>query len=218
MNITAFSVLLIAAWFVQMGAHEGAHAYAAAACGDDTAEALGKKSFNPLAHIDWKNRQSVLFSVVAPVVTALMGLVPMGMAWVPVTRRTLRNGRRDMALVSVAGPVANLCVSALCLPAHMALAMLGDVNVGLLNIFDQLLFAVYVTSLLYGVFNLIPIPPLDGSQVLSYFLRPWGREVLARLRPYGMWMLVALFVMGPGGGVVEVPLSIGVALWQLMGG
>ena len=70
MEISHWVLLYIAAWFIQMGAHEGAHAYAAAALGDDTAALQGKRSFNPFAHIDWNDLNSILFAVVAPVFTA----------------------------------------------------------------------------------------------------------------------------------------------------
>ena len=108
MEISHFNVLLMGAWFVQMGAHEGAHAYVAHHYGDDTAYRLGKKSFNPLNHIEG-SFNSIFLSVLLPCLTALQGL-PIGMAWVPVNPRKLRKPQRDMALVSFAGPAANLLV------------------------------------------------------------------------------------------------------------
>lgn len=208
-QIDHLSLLFVAAWFIQMGAHEGAHAYVADWCGDDTAAMQGKRSLNPFAHIDWGDLNSVMFAVVAPVVSALMGLVPMGMAWVPVNPRRLKGWRRDMALVSVAGPAANLLVAALCLPLHAAIAATGYASGSLLQIFDDLTYAVYLTSIVYGLFNLLPIPPLDGSKILYYFLTPWGRGVMDQLAPYGMLILVALFFAGTG--LIEVPL--GAAMW-----
>ena len=87
-------VLFIGAWFIQMGAHEGAHAYASHYCGDDTAYLLGKRSFNPFNHIEWTNFNSVLLSVVMPCLTAYWGMIPMGMAWVPVNPNRLRTINR----------------------------------------------------------------------------------------------------------------------------
>lgn len=217
MALDHFALLLIAAWFVQMGAHEGAHAHVADRLGDDTAALQGKRSFNPLVHINWHEPRAVVLGVVAPVVTALMGLVPMGMAWVPVNPRRLRGWRRDMALVSVAGPIANLLLSLLCLPVHMVIAGWGYTDDSLLRILDELAFAIYLTSAVYGLFNLIPIPPLDGSRVLHYFLTPWGRGVMDQLAPYGMMMLVALFFVGPGGGLLDVPLSAAYTAWAWAG-
>jgi len=217
MQIDHLSVLFVAAWFIQMGIHEGAHAYVADRCGDDTAALQGKRSFNPFAHVNWTDINSVLFAVVAPVVTALMGLVPMGMAWVPVTPRKLRGWRRDMALVSVAGPVSNLLLAAACLPIHAALSAVGYAPGGVLFILDELAYAVYLTSLVYGLFNLVPVPPLDGSKVLYYFLPPWGRGVMDQLAPYGMLILVAIFFAGPGSGMLDLPLRAAMFFWVLVG-
>lgn len=217
MVLDHFALLLIVAWFVQMGAHEGAHAYMADRLGDDTAALQGKRSFNPVVHINWHEPQSVLMGVVAPVVTALMGLVPMGMAWVPVNPRRLRGWRRDMALVSVAGPVANFVLSVLCLPAHMVISGWGYSEGSPLRILDELAFAIYLTSAVYGLFNLIPIPPLDGSRLLHYFLTPWWRGVMDQLAPYGMMMLVALFFVGPGSGLLRVPLNAAYVVWAWTG-
>ncbi|MEL6342973.1 MAG: site-2 protease family protein [Myxococcota bacterium] len=211
------TVLFIAAWFVQMGAHEGAHAYVADWCGDDTAHLQGKRSFNPFAHIDVNSPSSLIFAVGAPVVTALMGLIPMGMAWVPVTPRKLKGWRRDLALVSIAGPAANFAVAALCLPVHMTLSAVGDAPGGVLQVLDDLSYAVFLTSLVYGIFNLIPIPPLDGSKVLHYFLGPWGRGVMDQLQPYGMFILVAVFMGGPGSGIIHTPLQWAMQLWVWAG-
>lgn len=217
MQIDHLSLLFVAAWFIQMGAHEGAHAYVADWCGDDTAALQGKRSFNPLVHVNWREINSVLFAVVAPVFTALMGLVPMGMAWVPINPRRMRGWRRDVALVSVAGPAANLLVAVACLPLHLGLVSLGYEPESLLRVLDDLVYAVYLTSLVYGLFNLLPIPPLDGSKILYYFLPPWGRGVMDQLEPYGMLMLVAIFFVGPGAGMLHLPLGAAMALWGMVG-
>lgn len=217
MQITHWTLLYIAAWFIQMGAHEGAHAYTANALGDDTAALAGKRSFNPFAHIDWRDLNSVLFAVVAPVFTAARGMVPMGMAWVPVNARRLKGWRRDLALVSLAGPFANFVLAAFCLIPHALLLAVGFAEDSFLNILHDLSYAVFLTTLVYGFFNLVPIPPLDGSKVLHYFLPPGGREVLDQIEPYGMWILVAVFFIGPGSELINIPLDLALVLWDAVG-
>lgn len=216
-EISHWVLLYVAAWFIQMGAHEGAHAYAAAALGDDTAALQGKRSFNPFAHIDFRDLNSVLFAVVAPVFTAFQGLVPMGMAWVPVNPRRLKGWRRDLALVSIAGPAANFVLAALCLIPHAVLASQGFEPGSFPDVLHDLTYAVYLTTLVYGIFNLVPIPPLDGSKVLHYFLKPGGRDVMDRIAPYGMFILVAFFFFGPGSGVIDVPLDLAMWVWSIVG-
>ena len=218
MEISHWVLLYIAAWFIQMGAHEGAHAYAAAALGDDTAMLQGKRSFNPFAHIDFRDMNSVLFAVVAPVFTAWQGFVPMGMAWVPVNPRRLKGWRRDLALVSIAGPAANFVLAAICLVPHAILASMDVAPGSFPDLLHDLTYAVYLTTLVYGFFNLVPVPPLDGSKVLHYFLPPGGRDVMDRIAPYGMWVLVALFDFGPGSGLLDLPLDLAGLLWSLVGG
>ena len=215
----AMIVLFIGAWFIQMGAHEGAHAYAASACGDDTSERLGKKSFNPFNHVEWNNLNSIFLSVLMPVITAIMGLVPMGMAWVPVNPRRLNRPSRDMAFISFAGPLANLLVVLLCFLLHFPFMFLLE-NFGMdgfmriVWIGDRFLQAIAITSLVYGIFNLIPVPPLDGSKVLRHFLPPNGKEVLDNLAQYGLFILFILFYASPLDGVFSYVFRLFAVLWS----
>ena len=212
-------ILLIGAWFIQMGAHEGAHAHMAYRCGDDTASLLGKRSFNPLNHVEWTNINSILFSVIVPSLTAYYYMFPMGMAWVPVNVRRLRSPGKDMAKIAFVGPLANLVVAAVCLVLHLSLGMLGLSNedtVGLMRfawLCDQFLFAIGFTSIIYGFFNLVPIPPLDGAKVLRHFLPRGGQDVMDNIAPYGMMLIVMLFWVGDLGQIFLVPMSIFVQLW-----
>lgn len=199
---------LIFAWFLQMGLHEGAHAIAAHRCGDDTAYLMGKKTFNPARHIQWNDITSVLLGVVLPVMTAMRGLIPMGMAWVPVNPLRFRHMRRDHAIVAAAGPLANFVLAAVLLAIHVATASLKHQGL------DNLLFAIYVTSIVYGVFNLVPLPPLDGSRILYYFLPPNMRQVMDDIEPYGFWILIALFWFGGAGRIIDPVISAFIFLWR----
>lgn len=213
MDITVLSFIL--AWFIQMGVHEGAHAYAAHACGDDTAYLLGKKTVDPFRHIEWSNLSSVLLGVVLPVYTAAKGLIPMGMAWVPVNPLRFRKMRRDHALVAACGPLSNLALCAALLPLGAILSHAAP-DGPVTNALFSLVRATYLTSLVYGLFNAIPLPPLDGSRVLYYVLPARGRQIMDDIEPYGFWILILLFGFGRGGELIEPALVAGLALWGLV--
>ena len=219
LEFTTFHILCIGAWFIQMGIHEGAHAYMAHRCGDDTAYLQGKCSFNPIAHIE-PTVASVFLSIVCPVFTALLGLIPMGMAWVPVNPRRMKNWQKDMAWVSFAGPAANLLLVGVCIVIHLLLAPfvpLADPNELSLDRFlwmlDEFAYAVALTSVLYGVFNLVPIPPLDGAGVLRYFLSPKARENLDAIGPYGLFIVVLLFQNQYTSQLLLFPLTLVGRMW-----
>lgn len=227
MEITYQVPLFIASWFIQMGVHEGAHAYVADYFGDDTARVLGKRSFNPLNHIEWGNINSLLWSIGLPVFTAVSGYVPMGMAWVPVNPLRLRNPSKAMAWISFAGPLGNFLLVAFCVVGHIMLGFLPqtdmrftEASIGLGSgvwLLDEQLRALCLTSALYGFFNLVPLPPLDGSSVLRYFLPKAGQEIMDQIAPYGMMILVVLFWFGNAGVIIDIPLAIVMTIWDVIG-
>lgn len=208
----------ILAWFVQMGIHEGAHAYAAKWAGDDTAELLGKKTFDPLKHINWTDMSSVLLGVVMPIMTAMQG-IPMGMAWVPVNPLRFRKMRRDHAIVAFAGPLSNFILAAVLLAVNLITQSIfaGVAPLYVLSGIEKLLYAIYLTSIVYGVFNLVPLPPLDGSRVLYYFLPQNLRQVMDDIEPYGFWILILMFGFGGAGRLIQPFISAFVMLWHVLG-
>lgn len=208
-------ILWILAWFAQMGIHEGMHAYAAKWRGDDTAEALGKKSFNPFVHIDPRDPNSVIGGVVLPIVTSLQGF-PMGMAWVPVNPARFGAPRRDWAIVAAAGPLGNVLLCAALLPLHAMLNPFREVQL-FARMIDDAAYAIYVTSMIYGVFNLVPIPPLDGSRVLYYFLPAAGRDLMEEIAPYGFILIIVLFWIGDAGRLLAPFVAVFRLLWGWAG-
>ena len=164
--------------------HEVAHGWAANRLGDPTAARLGRLSLNPLRHID------PIGSVLLPVLLKLVGS-PFLFGWakpVPVNWENLRNPRRDMALVAAAGPASNLLM--LCIWA-LLFAKVGTVP-GLREMcWTGVLFNATIMAL-----NLIPIPPLDGSRVLSAFLPPRLAVAYNRLEPFGLLIVVVLLATG----------------------
>lgn len=168
--------------------HEAAHAITAAACGDDTAKSLGRASLNPLRHIDLVGTillPAFLYAIHAPF---LFGWAKP----VPVNWSNLRHWRRDMMLVAAAGPAANFVLAGISATAVYALFASGLQPPQWLK---DTLGASIALNMLLGVFNLIPIPPLDGSKVLAGFLpEKWAMAIagLTRRRPALKWHKQAL--------------------------
>jgi Zn-dependent protease len=184
----AFIVLLFS-----LTIHETAHAWSADRLGDPTARMLGRISLNPIVHADLIG--TVLFPLLA-----MIGGVPL-IGWakpVPVNVRKLRRQRRDYVLVAAAGPASNLLL-ALTSAIVLALLPISPVTIGEPNVsapLASLLSRAVQINVLLAVFNMIPIPPLDGGNVLGGLLP--GRLAVSfdRIRPYGFLLLYALMLSG----------------------
>lgn len=193
----AFIVLLFS-----LTVHELAHAWTADRLGDPTARLLGRVSLNPMVHAD------PIGTIVFPILALVGGLPLIGWAKpVPVNVARLARPRRDFVLVSVAGPVSNLLLAAVAATALRAFVpAVGDlrgVSVGapLASIATQAL----ELNLLLAVFNLIPIPPLDGGNVLSGLLPRSMRAAFDVVRPYGFLLLYVLMFTGTLSRIVIPP-------------
>jgi Zn-dependent protease len=178
--IAKISIMLVPALFAVM-LHEVSHGFVAAKFGDPTARLLGRLTLNPLRHLDPIGTLALLF---------------FGFGWarpVPVNFRNLRQPRRDMIWVALAGPLTNFCLA---LASALLLRGLGALEVG-----DTVLgpylepvalmagFSLYINIIL-AVFNLIPIPPLDGGRVLSGLLPQRQADLLSRVEPFGFMLIL----------------------------
>ena len=188
-------VVTVALVMLSAMVHEVAHGLAAHLCGDDTAKEAGRLTLDPRAHLD------PIGSVVLPLAMALMGGPVFAFARpVPYNPARLRHPRRDELIVALAGPASNLLqalvgtalVAALLSPA--ALAAAPDAALALL---DVLLTYVSV-NLVLCFFNLIPLPPLDGSKVVLFFLSGRARARYYELQNYSMAILLAALYLLPG--------------------
>lgn len=171
-----------------LSVHEASHAWTADRLGDPTARSLGRVTLNPLVHLD------LFLSVILPIATWLAFQAPLAAAKpVPVNMRRLRHPRRDWALVALAGPGSNVALALLAAALLWALRSAGLSEPDLLG--DRVLRLGVVVNVLLAVFNLIPIPALDGSRVVGYLLPPNVAGKWYEMDRYGFWILVGLLLL-----------------------
>jgi Zn-dependent protease len=177
--------LMLAVLVSSLTVHEAAHAWAADRLGDSTARRLGRLTLNPVAHID------PIGTLLFPILAATTGLPLIGWAKpVPVDMRNLQAARRDFALIAAAGPASNLAL-AVAGAAVVAVLPRGDLNQGLV-----LALGFVSLNVLLALFNMLPVPPLDGGNVLIGLLPEPAARAVERLRPYGILVLYALMLSG----------------------
>jgi len=203
-------LMAVAALLVCIIPHEVAHGYVAWRLGDPTAKVAGRLSLNPIRHLD------PIGSVLLPVALLLLHRFagfPIVFGWakpVPINPNYFRNPWRGMLWVGLAGPVTNVLMALIVAGVGHALIALGLTTRWLL----YFLGLIVLLSLVLALFNLIPVPPLDGSRVLAYFLPPRMRLQLVRLEQVGIVIVVVLLAIG----ALKLVFQGAYSLWlQLVG-
>lgn len=188
--------------------HEAAHGFVASKLGDKTALMLGRVTLNPIKHID------LIGTIIFPVVMLLLGGFIFGWAKpVPVSWQNLNNPRRDMALVAVAGPLTNLlmafiwaAIAKVCMILFSAPTTHQVIKTVSTFIHLASLFGIKINCILF-LLNLIPIPPLDGSRVVSSFLPPAAAMAYEKIEPFGIWILLGLLFLGVLSSILWPPIQ-----------
>lgn len=179
-----------------MVAHEYAHGWAALKQGDDTAFALGRLTWNPIKHID------PFMTILLPIMLAVAGAPILGGAKpIPVNPANFRNLRRGDIIVSLAGVAANFLIVLACIPVIVLAGLLGGAIPGAeytYAVIQRIAEMGIFLNMILICFNLLPIPPLDGSHVFKYLLPPVLSRLYARLAGAGVLLLIGVLYFVPG--------------------
>jgi Zn-dependent protease len=186
--------------------HEASHGWAAYKMGDPTAYAMGRITLNPIAHID------PIGTILLPLILVVMGAPPFGWAKpVPVNPMNLRDPRRDNLIISAAGPLSNFSVAFI---AFLGIQLFKILNPSLFHTYGGpsglasgiflILYYTVLINVILAVFNLIPIPPLDGSGVLMGLISVEAAAKYEQIRPYGFMILLVLIMTGFIGRILGV--------------
>lgn len=183
--------------------HECAHAFVAYWQGDRTAKAAGRLTLNPIPHID------PVGTLLFPLIGSITGAALIGWAKpVPVDTRYLRNPKWGHVMVAAAGPAANLLLCAICILLFRLAGTYGQAWDGVLYPFMQLFKSLITINAILAVFNLLPIPPLDGGTVFGAFLPDdWRVRYEEAVAPYGMFIILALLFTGGLGWMGAVAMG-----------
>jgi Zn-dependent protease len=201
------AVIAIMVWSITT--HEVAHAWVADKLGDDTARRMGRITLNPFVHIE------LMSTVIMPAITFLaFGLLFGGARPVMVNIGRLGKPRRDWALVGAAGPVSNFLIALACtgfMASLLATGFWAPESSGVTVLSLAMFYNIWL-----GLFNLLPIPPLDGSRVVQFFLRGEMLQMYYQIEKYGLFIIIGILLLFPGAlsqviFPILMPMVLGIA-------
>lgn len=207
-NIIHLIAVIILPLLFAITLHEAAHGWVASKLGDKTTLMMGRVTLNPVKHID------PVGTLILPILMLILSKFTFAFGWakpVPVAWQNLRNPRRDMSLVALAGPFANLLMAFLWAAIAKLSITLGsgaeDFILRKVTVFFYIagIFGILINVVLI-ILNLIPLPPLDGSRIVSAILPPRAAYGYSKIEPYGIWILLGLLVFGLLGRVLLPPV------------
>lgn len=185
---------LLPALLISLAIHEFAHAYTAYKLGDRSQKALGRLTLDPFAHMDWMG---------------FLAVALLGFGWgkpVMVNDSSFKNKARDNMLVALAGPMSNLIMAViftLIFKLLMITGIITDTQTFVNSVVISMLALAIQFNVIFAIFNMIPIPPFDGSKVLHYFLPRKGKEVMDMLEVYSFYIIIIFLVTGLGSMIVK---------------
>jgi len=195
--------------------HEYAHGWMALKCGDPTARDAGRLTFNPLPHID------PFMTIILPAILIFSGGIIFGGAKpVPVNPYNFKRGEKDNVLVSFAGPASNIILALVAfILSIVVIYLLKATGSQVFIAAFKFLNVIILLNLILANFNLLPIPPLDGSHILAYFLKGEAKIAYLKLRRYGFMILIGVIFLGNmlpiRGGIFHLILAPGLKIYGL---
>lgn len=205
-----YIAIVLGVILVSMTLHEAMHAFAGYFLGDDTAKAQGRLTLNPLKHID------PIMTIALPIFLAIVGGPIFGGAKpVPFNPNRVRYGEWGAALVALAGPLTNLLIAFLAFGVGVVTGVISSAGVEA-SLAGQIILTMVSVNLGFFVFNMLPIPPLDGSRVL-YALAPEGaRRIMEQIEQYGIFFVFAIVMLGSSviGRVMVAAIQAIISLFQ----
>jgi Zn-dependent protease len=185
-----YLVIVLIVVLISMTLHEAMHAYASYWLGDDTAKHHGRLTFNPIAHID------PFATVLLPLILAAVGAPPFGAAKpVPFDPNRVKYGEYGAALVGAAGPLTNFVLAFLAFIVAILMGITIDLSYTATNLTELFLETFVTVNLAFFVFNMLPIPPLDGSRVLYAFAPEPVRRFMEMMEQYGIVVVFAIVLL-----------------------
>ncbi|MFB3897168.1 MAG: site-2 protease family protein [bacterium] len=205
-------IIVLPILFFSVILHECGHGIVAYKCGDPTAKMLGRITLNPIPHID------LFGTIIVPLVTTLFGNAPFGWAKpVPVNFYNLRHPRRDMILVTLGGVGANILLAIIGIIILLMIVHLPiQFNHNFISVVVNLFVFLIQINVILAVFNLIPIPPLDGSRIVLAILPSPYAEQYAKLETFGIIIVFALAYLGAFSGIFALVHKLLVIMFAVL--